>query len=94
VLYFVGGLVSVATQLAVGRTSDAIGRKPAALVMVALTAAGTLLLYRGSGAMVPAGWLLMVAAYLWMVLPLVFVPVALAALPETARRELEEIAPE
>jgi len=149
-LYFVGGLVSVATQLVVGRTSDAIGRRPAALVMVALTAAGTLLLYRGSGAVVLFGWLLMVAAYLgldvmlsalgselfpttyrstasaaravtatigaasglalegvlygiagshgvaisWMVAPLLLVPVALAALPETARRELEEIAPE
>jgi MFS family permease len=149
-LYFVGGLVSVATQLAVGRTSDAIGRKPAVVLMVALTAAGTLVLYCGSGTVVLIGWVVMIAAYLgldvlvgalgselfptvyrstasaaravtatigaasglalegvlygragshgvaisWMVLPLVLVPAALAALPETARRELEEIAPE
>jgi hypothetical protein len=31
------------------------------------------------------------AAIAWMVAPLVWVPLALAALPETARRELEEI---
>jgi putative MFS transporter len=149
-LYFVGGLVSVATQLTVGRVSDAVGRKPAALLMIALTAAGTLVLYRASGAWVLAGWLTMVAAYLgldvmlsalgselfptayrstasaaravtatigaalglalegplfamagghgaaisWMLVPLVLAPIALAVLPETARRELEEIAPE
>jgi MFS family permease len=146
-LYFMGGLVSVATQLTVGRVSDAVGRKPAVLVTVVLMAAGALLLYRGHGPWVPAGWLLMVAAYLgldvmlsalgselfptayrstasaaravtatcgaafglalegtlfsltgshgaaisWMLLPLVLVPAALAALPETARRELESI---
>jgi len=149
-LYFVGGIVSVTTQLAVGRASDAVGRKPAALVMLALNATGTFLLYRGGGPAVIAGWLLMVAAYLgldvmlgalgselfptayrstasavravtatlgaasglalegtlftatgnhgaaisWMLVPLVFVPFALAALPETARRELEDITPE
>jgi putative MFS transporter len=148
-LYFVGGLVSVAAQLTVGRSSDGIGRKPAVLLTVALTAAGALLLYRGAGPWVPLGWLLMVAGYLgldvmlsalgselfptayrstasaaraviatlgasaglalegplftltgshaaaitWMLAPLVLVPAALAALPETARRELEEIAP-
>lgn len=147
VLYFVGGLTSVAAQLTVGRVSDGIGRKPAALLMTVMTALGTLVLYRGSGAWVLAGWLVMIAAYLgldvmmsalgselfptayrstasaaravtatvgaalglalegplfaatgshgaaiaWMIVPLVFVPIALAALPETARRELEEI---
>lgn len=146
-LYVVGGMVSIAAQLTVGRVSDGIGRKPAALLMTALTAIGTVVLYRGDGAWVLAGWLLMIAAYLgldvmlsalgselfptgyrstasaaravtatlgaalglacegsffrltgshgaaiaWMILPLVLVPVALAALPETARRELEEI---
>ncbi len=147
-LYFVGGGVSVLTQLAVGRVSDAVGRKPAVLATLALMAAGTLLLYRGDGPWVLAGWLVMMAAYLgvdvmmsalgselfptayrstasaaravtatcgaalglalegalfnltgghgaaisWMLLPLALVPVALAALPETAQRELEEIA--
>jgi putative MFS transporter len=147
-LYFVGGLVSVATQLMVGRVSDAAGRKPAVLITTALIALGALMLYRGTGPAVLAGWLLMVAAYLgldvmlsalgselfptayrstasaaravtatcgaatglalegilfkltgthgaaitWMLLPLVIVPIALAALPETAERELEEIA--
>ncbi len=146
-LYFVGGLVSVAAQLGVGRVSDAVGRKPAAALMLALTAGGTLVLYRGHGGWVLAGWVVMIAAYLgldvmvsalgselfptayrstasaaravtatvgaalglalegplftvtgshgaaisWMVAPLAVVPLALAALPETARRELEEI---
>ncbi len=146
-LYFGGGLLSVATQLVVGRVSDGIGRKPAVLLTGALTAAGTLMLYRGTGSWVLGGWLLMVAAYLglelmlsalgselfptayrstasaacsvmanlgasvglafegvcftltgshgaaisWMLLPLVVVPLAVVALPETARRELEEI---
>lgn len=149
-LYFVGGLLSVATQLVVGRVSDAIGRKPAVVVMLAVMAAGTLALYRGSGSAVLAGWIVMVCAYLgldimlsalgselfptayrstassarsvtanvgatlglalegtfytwtgshgaaisWMMPPLVLVPIALLLLPETARRELEEIAPE
>lgn len=148
-LYFVGGVVSVATQLGVGRVSDRIGRKPAALLMLVLVAVGTVLLYRGRGPAVPFGWLVMVAAYLgldvmlsalgselfptayrstasaaravtatlgaaaglacegvlftmtgshaaaitWMLVPLAVVPFALAALPETARRELEQIAP-
>jgi putative MFS transporter len=147
-LYFVGGLLSVATQLVVGRVSDRIGRKPAVLVTLALMTAGTLLLYRGSGPSVLAGWIVMVCAYLgldimlsafgselfptayrstassarsvtanvgaslglalegavftwtgshgvalsWMLPPLVLVPLALLVLPETARRELEEIA--
>lgn len=149
-LYFVGGLLSVATQLVVGRVSDAIGRKPAVLVMLTLMTAGTLLLYRGNGAAVLAGWIVMVCAYLgldvmmsafgselfptvyrstassarsvianvgatlglalegcfytwtgshgaaisWMMPPLLLVPMALWLVPETARRELEEIAPE
>jgi MFS family permease len=63
-LYFSGGLLSVTTQLVVGFVSDGIGRKPAVLLMGTLTATGTLMLYRGDGAWVPAGWLLMVAAYL------------------------------
>lgn len=147
-LYFVGGLASVATQLIVGRVSDRIGRKPAALVMLVLMTGGTLLLYRGSGSWALAGWLVMVAAYLgldimlsalgselfptayrstasaaravtanvgatlglalegtffaltgshgaaisWMLPPLALVPLALLVLPETARRELEDIA--
>jgi MHS family proline/betaine transporter-like MFS transporter len=147
VLYFVGGGLSVVAQLGVGRVSDRIGRKPVALAALALTAAGTLLLYRGGGAWVVVGWLVMVVAYLgldvmlsalgselfptaeratasavravtatlgaaaglalegplftatgshgsaisWMVVPLAVVPFALLALPETARRELEEI---
>lgn len=147
-LYLAGGLVSVTTQLGVGRCSDRIGRKPIVLATVTLTAAGILLLYRGAGPWVPVGWLVMVAAYLgldvmlsalgselfptayrstasaaravtatigaagglalegvlftrtgshaaaitWMLVPLVIVPLALAFLPETARRELEEIA--
>jgi MFS family permease len=147
-LYFVGGLLSVATPLVVGRVSDRIGRKPAVLVTLALMTAGTLLLYRGSGPSVLAGWIVMVCAYLgldimlsafgselfptayrstassarsvtanvgaslglalegavftwtgshgvalsWMLPPLVLVPLALLVLPETARRELEEIA--
>jgi hypothetical protein len=118
--------------------------------MATLTATGTLLLYRSTGAAVLVGWLLMVAAYLgldimlsalgselfptayrstasaarsvtanvgatlglalegvlytftgshgaaisWMLLPLVLVPFAVALLPETAKRELEEIAGE
>ena len=146
-LYFVGGLVSVTTQLGVGRFSDRVGRKPVVLATVILTALGTLLLYRGAGVWVPTGWLVMVAAYLgldvmlsalgselfptayrstasaaravtatigaalglaaegplftltgshaaaiaWMLVPLVAVPIALARLPETARRELEDI---
>lgn len=147
-LYLIGGLLSVATQLSVGRISDRIGRKPAVVVTVLLVVAGTWLLYRGSGAAVPIGWLLMVCAYLgldvmlsalgselfptayrstasaaravtatigasiglacegllfaatgshaaaisWMLVPLAVVPFALAALPETASRELEQIA--
>jgi MFS family permease len=146
-LYAVGGLVSVTTQLGVGRVSDRVGRKPVLLAMLALTGAGTLLLYRGPEGVVPVGWLVMVAAYLgldvmlsalgselfptayrstasaaravtatvgaalglaaegalfaatgshaaaiaWMLVPLVAVPIALAWLPETACRELEEI---
>ncbi len=149
VLYFVGGGLSVAAQLGVGRISDRIGRKPMALAALVLTAAGTLVLYRGAGPWVIVGWLVMVVAYLgldvmlsalgselfptahratasavravtatvgaaaglalegplytltgshgsaisWMVLPLALVPIALLALPETAHRELEEIAP-
>jgi putative MFS transporter len=150
VLYFVGGVVSVTAQLGVGRVSDRVGRKPAVLITLALCAAGVLLLYRGAGAWVVVGWLLMMASYLgldvmmgalgselfptayrstasavrgvtatigavlglaiegvlfartgshgaaiaWMLAPLVVVPLALAALPETASRELEVIAPE
>jgi putative MFS transporter len=146
-LYMVGGLVSVTTQLGVGRISDRVGRKPIVLATLTCTAIGTLLLYRGAGLWVPTGWLVMVAAYLgldvmlsalgselfptayrstasaaravtatlgaalglamegvlyarlgshaaaiaWMLVPLLAVPFALARLPETARRELEEI---
>jgi putative MFS transporter len=148
-LYFMGGGLSVTTQLLTGLVSDGIGRKPAALLMTVLTATGTLLLYCGNGSWVLAGWLLMVAAYLgldimlsalgselfptayrstasaarsvtanigataglalegllftvtnnhgtaiaWMLLPLLLVPVAVMTLPETAKRELEDIAP-
>ena len=147
-LYFVGGLLSVTTQLSVGRVSDRLGRKPAVVLTVLLVVAGTLLLYRGEGVAVPIGWLIMVCAYLgldvmlsalgselfptayrstasaaravtatvgasaglasegllfaatgshaaaisWMLAPLAVVPFALALLPETASRELEQIA--
>jgi hypothetical protein len=63
---FVGGLVSTSRPSSpVGRVSDAVRRKPAALLMIALTAAGTLAsIARASASGVLAGWLTMVAAYL------------------------------
>jgi len=52
----VGGLVGVAGNVAAGQLSDRFGRRPLVVAMLVGMAAGTWLLYQGTGASAPVGW--------------------------------------